>query len=193
MLTAVHVLCSGDLLLVGIDRRNNPDKVASAYNDARGVTNAFIMNGLQHCKHVLDAELQITTAHGAEGSSTDRTMPHNPGAKPGPQRNTNASIKPEDFEYFCLYNDELGRHEAYYLATHDTHIIVPATARAVDCAPCTVDIAAGELIHIEYSHKYSQQEVESLADTAGLKWVKAWTDSQQQYDLHLFSRGDGVK
>jgi len=48
-----------------------------------------------------------------------------------------------------------------------------------------VPIAAGELISVEFSYKYSQQEVEQLAAAAGLVCVQAWSDSLQRYDLHL--------
>jgi uncharacterized SAM-dependent methyltransferase len=129
-------------------------------------------------------------------------------------------LDPAAFSYFCLYNEELGRHEAYYQATCDTHITLPAAAAAAAAAaalavpsaddnackscnvshlkldgrsklallqPVVVPIAAGELVHVEYSHKYSRQEVADLAAAAGLEWVKTWGDSKQQYDLHMFA------
>lgn len=175
---------SGDLLLVGIDRRNEPRKVAEAYNDPAGITNAFIMNGLNHCRNVLDQQIVQPQNIGLGGKLL-------------------SSLNPEDFEYFCLYNDDLGRHEAYYMAKRDTKITFPcpasrsattagaasAPAAAAEGGVCSVGILAGELIHIEYSYKYSKQEVDELAAAAGMKWVKAWTDSKQQYDLHLLSRG----
>jgi uncharacterized SAM-dependent methyltransferase len=48
-----------------------------------------------------------------------------------------------------------------------------------------VSVAAGELISVEFSYKYSQQEVQQLAASAGLVRVKTWSDAQQRYDLHL--------
>src|SRR5437667_3636835 len=39
---------NGDLMLVGLDACKNPDKVWRAYNDPKGITEAFIMNGLLH-------------------------------------------------------------------------------------------------------------------------------------------------
>jgi uncharacterized SAM-dependent methyltransferase len=124
-------------------------------------------------------------------------------------------LDPAAFSYFCLYNEELGRHDAYCQATHDTHITLPAAAAlAVPSAddnagrscnvshtkldgsseppvallqPVVVCVTAGELVHVEYSYKYSRQEVADLAAAAGLGWVKAWGDSKQQYDLHMFT------
>jgi uncharacterized SAM-dependent methyltransferase len=117
------------------------------------------------------------------------------------------SITLSHFEYFCLYNDALGRHEAYYQAKSDTTIRLPAPAAAAvsrqhadgtaaaesagaagnaDCrGSVDVAIVAGELISVEFSYKYSHEEVQQLALGAGLVHVKAWSDAQQRYDLHL--------
>ncbi|KAH9917963.1 uncharacterized protein B0H18DRAFT_1123326 [Fomitopsis serialis] len=38
---------SGDTLLLGLDRDNDPKDIETAYNDPQGVTEAFIMNGLK--------------------------------------------------------------------------------------------------------------------------------------------------
>lgn len=106
------------------------------------------------------------------------------------------SLKPGDFDYFCLYNDELGRHEAYCQAKVATTIMLPATLAGAaapgggggSTADVPVHLAAGELISIEFSYKYSQQEVEDLAAASGLTRVRAYPDRQQQYDLHLLQR-----
>lgn len=37
---------SGNTLLLGLDHANERSKIEAAYNDSRGVTKAFIMNGL---------------------------------------------------------------------------------------------------------------------------------------------------
>ncbi|KAG9303392.1 hypothetical protein G9A89_013718 [Geosiphon pyriformis] len=46
----------GDLFLIGIDRRNDPQKVALAYNDRKGITSEFIMNGLDHVNIILGGQ-----------------------------------------------------------------------------------------------------------------------------------------
>ncbi|KAJ3037628.1 hypothetical protein HDV00_001432 [Rhizophlyctis rosea] len=43
-----HAMQTGDLFLCGIDRRNDPAKVGLAYNDRKGDTREFILNGLDH-------------------------------------------------------------------------------------------------------------------------------------------------
>ncbi|KAF9977950.1 hypothetical protein BGZ73_004390 [Actinomortierella ambigua] len=53
-LTSYHgMLNVGDTFLIGIDRRNNPKDITVAYNDPKGVTNEFIMNGLDHINVIL--------------------------------------------------------------------------------------------------------------------------------------------
>lgn len=144
-----------------------------------GITRNFILNGLDHCCRVLDS-----------AQATLQTP----------------SITLSHFEYFCLYNDKQGRHEAYYQATADTTIQLPAIAAASaaasgssaggtaaagsacaggDTRSVGLAIAVGELISVEFSYKYSQDEVQQLAAGAGLVHVKAWSDAQQRYDLHL--------
>jgi hypothetical protein len=68
-----------------------------------GITRKFILTGLDHCCCVLDSTQAALQA---------------------------PSVTPSHFEYFCLYNDELGRHEAYYQATAHTTIRLPAPAAA---------------------------------------------------------------
>ncbi|MCO5590102.1 hypothetical protein L7F22_044071 [Adiantum nelumboides] len=43
----------GDTMLVSIDRRNEPEAVAKAYNDAAGWTRDFIIQGLHHADKIL--------------------------------------------------------------------------------------------------------------------------------------------
>lgn len=177
---------------------------AAPSSAAAGVTRDFILNGLTHCCRVLDTALSETLTH----------PPHATTAGP-----PSFSLKPSDFDYFCLYNEELGRHEAYCQAVTDTVIRVPAASSASvtgagslvadgkeaaagdseadgqdveascgqqsSCAVTEVHIAAGELISVEFSYKYSAGEVQQLAAGAGLVCEGAWSDDRQRYDLHL--------
>ncbi|KAF9184876.1 hypothetical protein BGZ50_003413 [Haplosporangium sp. Z 11] len=43
----------GDNWLIGVDRRNDADEITLAYNDSKGVTREFIMNGLDHINVIL--------------------------------------------------------------------------------------------------------------------------------------------
>ncbi|KAI9217379.1 hypothetical protein BC828DRAFT_391292 [Blastocladiella britannica] len=85
------------------------------------------------------------------------------------------------FEYAPVYNEAAGRHEAYLRATRQ----VSWTAPAVEGTPADVTFAAGELIHIEHSVKYSEAEVATLLRNSG--WVKeqVWEDAEHMYRLAL--------
>ncbi|KAF2459036.1 C-type lectin protein [Lineolata rhizophorae] len=47
----------GDLMLVGIDACKDPEKVYHAYNDKKGVTHRFVLNGLVHANRLLGREV----------------------------------------------------------------------------------------------------------------------------------------
>lgn len=46
-------LQNGDMMLIGIDKTNDPEKIYHAYNDKHGVTHDFILNGLAHANRLL--------------------------------------------------------------------------------------------------------------------------------------------
>ncbi|KAL1952942.1 hypothetical protein VTO42DRAFT_3926 [Malbranchea cinnamomea] len=46
-------LLSSDCMLIGLDSCKDPDKVSKAYNDSKGVTRQFYLNGLNHANLVL--------------------------------------------------------------------------------------------------------------------------------------------
>ncbi|KAK9246192.1 hypothetical protein V1506DRAFT_536115 [Lipomyces tetrasporus] len=52
-------LVPGDMFVIGIDRRNDPDVVWKAYNDDLGITRKFILNGLAHANRHLDQVFQL--------------------------------------------------------------------------------------------------------------------------------------
>ncbi|RYP90886.1 hypothetical protein DL770_003024 [Monosporascus sp. CRB-9-2] len=51
------VLQSSDTLLLGVDSCNNPSKIYYAYNDRKGITHQFILNGLRHANDVLGEQV----------------------------------------------------------------------------------------------------------------------------------------
>ncbi|KAJ3150315.1 hypothetical protein HK101_001965 [Irineochytrium annulatum] len=85
-----EVMEHGDTFLCGIDRRNDPKTVKLAYDDPKGVTREFIMNGLDHVNRIL----------AGNGSSDNTAAPK--------------VFDRDRFEYVSIYNRVLGRHEAYY-------------------------------------------------------------------------------
>ncbi len=53
----------------------------------------------------------------------------------------------------------------------------------------TFSFAKGERIHTENSHKYSVEEFQALARSAGWTPAHAWTDQDQLFSLHLLRPG----
>jgi dimethylhistidine N-methyltransferase len=54
-----RVLRSNDFLLLGADLKKDPQILEAAYNDALGVTRAFIVNELEHINRELDANFDL--------------------------------------------------------------------------------------------------------------------------------------
>ncbi|CAG8601947.1 3506_t:CDS:2, partial [Dentiscutata heterogama] len=140
----------GDMFIIGIDRRNHPEKVATAYNDPQGITAEFIMNGLDHLNVIFDQKF----------------------------------INRNDFDYFATYNEDKGRHEAYYRSKKDQvlEFLVP---NGINKTKIQINLKENELIRIEYAYKYNKVETIKLFYEARLAHAESWTDSDFQYDLHL--------
>lgn len=164
-------------MLVGADRRNAKRKVELAYNEPAGVTAAFILNGLNHCNALLGGG--GGNDHG-DGDANGNGNGNGDGNAAG-----GAALDPSAFEYAAWYNVEEGRHEAYYRSVRDQTLTLRHEGRET-----VVTLAAGELIHIEYSYKYGSAEVAELVEVSGLTHVRQWSDAAEQYDLHLL-RNDG--
>lgn len=84
------------------------------------------------------------------------------------------------FAHQAVYNDAEGRIEIYLesLAAQKVHVM----------GRC-FSFERGERIHTENSHKYSVCEFQALARTAGWRPVKAWTDDDDLFSLHLLRAG----
>jgi dimethylhistidine N-methyltransferase len=81
------------------------------------------------------------------------------------------------FEHVAFYNEIEGRVEIYIrsLANQEAWI-----------AGKPVLFAERELIHTEYSYKYSVLEFRALAARAGFRPVDTWTDPEELFSVHYF-------
>jgi L-histidine Nalpha-methyltransferase len=84
------------------------------------------------------------------------------------------------FEHVAFYNETEGRIEIYIrsLANHEAWI-----------AGTPILFAKGELIHTEYSYKYSVDEFRALAQRAGFRPVETWTDPAELFSVHYLRLG----
>ncbi|THH27007.1 hypothetical protein EUX98_g7189 [Antrodiella citrinella] len=139
---------SGNTLLIGLDHDNGREKIELAYNDSKGFTRAFIMNGLKNAGRVLGDE-----------SLFDESK----------------------WEYVGKYNQELRRHEAYYRSKESQSLIDPTSGAKMTFLP-------DEMIRVEVSQKYSDEDAYALFSEAELRVIHRWTDSASQYSLWLLER-----
>lgn len=95
------------------------------------------------------------------------------------QLELNADLDLDGFEHYAFYNDKEGRIESY-LRSRRTQYIGIDTWR--------FKLHEGELIHTEYSYKYTIAGFRQLAERAGLSFSKAWTDSRDYFAVLHFTR-----
>ncbi|KAI9490730.1 hypothetical protein BDB00DRAFT_875060 [Zychaea mexicana] len=137
----------GDFLLVGLDKRKDPAKIKTAYDDSLGTTREFIMNGLDHINVILSQTL------------FDRSK----------------------FDYDSRYQSDLGRHVAHYRAREN--IVLTYQRRAGD--QLRIPVEKDELIHVEYSYKYSDEEITHMLSAAQLDKAEDWSNKETPYVLVL--------
>ncbi|HUC11619.1 MAG TPA: L-histidine N(alpha)-methyltransferase [Stellaceae bacterium] len=79
------------------------------------------------------------------------------------------------FEHFAFYSESQGRVEIYIRSLADQQAKIGGRY---------FRFAAGELIHTEYSYKYSVGEFRDLAARAGFRPVDTWTDPAELFSVH---------
>jgi len=80
------------------------------------------------------------------------------------------------FAHDAVWNETDGRIEMYLVSRARQTVHVQGRAFA---------FAEGERIHTENSHKYTVAEFQALAGASGWQPVKAWTDKDRLFSLHL--------
>ncbi|WVQ98171.1 hypothetical protein IAU59_005293 [Kwoniella sp. CBS 9459] len=84
-------------------------------------------------------------------------------------------------EFVGRYNEELGRHEAYFRSKDAQTIHLPNNNQ-------DVKLEKDELLNIEWSYKYSYGEALELFDRADLRIVNTWKAPSSEYRLWLLER-----
>lgn len=82
-------------------------------------------------------------------------------------------------EFVGRYNEELGRHEAYFRSKRK---------QTIPLSKDTVELEEGELLQIEWSYKYSLAEALDLFKEADLQVVDSWKAPNSEYRLWLLER-----
>jgi len=92
-------------------------------------------------------------------------------------RELDGDLDIDRFEHLAFYNSVEGRVEIYIRSLADQ------TARI---AGNRLRFVKNELIHTEYSYKYSVAEFRALAARAGFRPVDTWTDPAELFSVHYF-------
>jgi L-histidine N-alpha-methyltransferase len=82
------------------------------------------------------------------------------------------------FQHRAVYNEPLGRIEIYLVSKQSQQV-------RIDNLDLEVRLAAGEAIHTENSYKYSAEEIETLAASAGFGIGDQWLDQQRRFSSNL--------
>ncbi|MCG8449364.1 MAG: L-histidine N(alpha)-methyltransferase [Pirellulales bacterium] len=93
-------------------------------------------------------------------------------------RELDGDIRMDQFAHRAHYNEALNRVEIALVSQCD---------QTLNIGHRSFDLAAGESIHTEYSHKYTIDGFAELAAVAGLTLRKAWTDPQNRFAVLYFA------
>ena len=95
-------------------------------------------------------------------------------------RELDGDLDIDRFEHVAFYNETEGRIEIYIRSLANQEAWITGTP---------ILFASGELIHTEYSYKYSVPEFRALALRAGFRPVDTWTDPAKLFSVHYFRLG----
>ena len=93
------------------------------------------------------------------------------------ERELDSDIDVSDFEHHSFYNEDKGRVEIYVRSCTDQIATVEEEE---------FEFTEGELIHTEYSHKYTIEEFSEIASESGFRLHKSWTDEDNYFAILHF-------
>ena len=91
-------------------------------------------------------------------------------------RELDGTIPVDEFRHRAIWNDDRARIEMHLEATRDVSFTVDGRA---------FDIAAGETIHTENSHKYGPRDARILLRSGGWTPIQEWTDEEGKFAVIL--------
>jgi len=91
-------------------------------------------------------------------------------------RELNGNFDIDAFSHHAFYNEHKGRVEMHLRCEQHQHISIDSQQ---------FKMSPGESIHTESSYKYHIDEFQQLAQQAGFRPVKVWTDEAQLFSVHF--------
>lgn len=92
------------------------------------------------------------------------------------ERELGAELDQEAFEYETVWQPEHARMHMRLVSKRDQQIVL---------AGQRYEFAAGEQIHVEYSHKYTLEDFARLARQAGMEVDAVWSDPEARFAVQL--------
>ena len=86
-----------------------------------------------------------------------------------------ADFNLEQFKHHAFFNEEQFRIEMHLISKQDQQVTI---------GEHVFQFKKDQSILTEYSHKYSLQRFQKLAEKAGFKRVKTWVDDKQLFSVH---------
>ncbi|VAW51993.1 Dimethylhistidine N-methyltransferase [hydrothermal vent metagenome] len=90
-------------------------------------------------------------------------------------RELDANFEPDQFRHYAFYNEQQFRIEMHLVSLRDQQVTLDDK---------TFYFKKNQSILTEYSHKYSIDSFQTLAQQAGFKRKKSWVDKNQLFSLH---------
>ncbi|MFB5619866.1 MAG: L-histidine N(alpha)-methyltransferase [Nitrosopumilus sp.] len=86
-----------------------------------------------------------------------------------------------NFSHHSIYNKEDQRIEMYLKSLVNQSVIISKSN-------LSLNLEKNELIHTEYSHKYTLDQIKILLESVGFKIERVWLDDQTHFSLTLVSK-----
>jgi len=90
-------------------------------------------------------------------------------------RELGANFDLAEFKHMAFFNEQESRIEMHLQSLKDQQVFIGGK---------TLTFKKDITIHTEYSHKYSVESFQKLANKAGFKPVKTWMDNEQLFSVH---------
>jgi dimethylhistidine N-methyltransferase len=93
-------------------------------------------------------------------------------------RELDGDFQRKHFEYQALYDESHARVEMY---------LVSLVEQRVRIGDAEIQLEEGERIHTEYSHKYSLESFQELAEVAGFEVQRSWLDPDRLFSVQYLT------
>lgn len=96
-------------------------------------------------------------------------------------RELGADFDPRDFDFVAHYDEQRGSVDSFLRARRAHNVTIPRSG-------ITLHFDEGELVHTEWSFKFSVDDVAQLAARNAFTLTRTWYDDSRSYAVHLLIR-----